>query len=286
MRDHSTLVSAQKQFHHESVSLDTRTGSVNISGSRVDLMSWNSALEQIMDAAVTDQKPALAVASANLDHLYHFGPGGAAYGRAMVDNDRVRWLNLIDGAPIAACVRRLTGQDWPRLAGSDLLLPILWNAAQFNLRVGFLGGTEDSLARLRTRVADKIPTLNLAGTWSPSRQQITSPLQSTRLAKEIRTHDVQILVVGLGKPRQEMWIQRNGAATGARVLLAFGASADFLAGTANRAPVWVQSAGLEWSYRLAKEPRRLWRRYLLQGPPAYAQLRRARPDEIGVAGGR
>ena len=276
MLDTSTLVRAQKQLATTSIPTEPHVGSVNLSGSRVDLMTWNSALETIMDAALSDERPALAVASANLDHLYHFGPGGAAYGRAMVDNDRLRWLNLIDGAPIGACVRRVTGEDWPRLAGSDLLLPILWNAARSDLRVGILGGTQESLTRLRARLSVEIPDLDLAGTWSPSRQQISSPVQSTKLAKEIRAHDVDILVVGLGKPRQEIWIQRYGFATGANVLLAFGASADFLAGTANRAPVWVQTAGLEWSYRLAKEPRRLWRRYLLQGPPAYAQLRRTR----------
>lgn len=286
MDDISILDPARKLSDAGAASVDAHARSINLSGNRVDLMTWNSALQEVMDAALSNRKPALAVASANLDHLYHFGPGGAAYGRAMVDNDRLRWLNLIDGAPIAACVRRMSGQDWPRLAGSDLLLPILVNAARSNLRVGILGGTEESLARLRARVATQIPTLDLAGTWSPIRQQISSPLQSTHLAKAIRAQGVQILVVGLGKPRQEMWIQRHGATTGAGVLLAFGASADFLAGTANRAPVWVQSAGLEWSYRLAKEPRRLWRRYLLQGPPAYAQLRRARPDEVGAAAGR
>ncbi|CQD09129.1 teichoic acid biosynthesis protein [Mycolicibacterium conceptionense] len=86
---------------------------------------------------------------------------------------------------------------------------------------------------------------------------------------------MRVLIVGLGKPRQELWIDRHGAATGAAVLAAFGAAADFLAGVVNRAPERYRRHGMEWMYRLNQEPRRLARRYLVQGPPAFAQLRHA-----------
>ena len=120
------------------------------------------------------------------------------------------------------------------------------------------------------------PHLVVAGSWSPPRSDITNPAQSAELAAKIRAAEVQILVVGLGKPRQELWIESYGAATGARVLLAFGAVVDFLAQRVKRAPTWVSGAGMEWAWRLALEPKRLARRYLVQGPPAYLLARNAR----------
>lgn len=96
-----------------------------------------------------------------------------------------------------------------------------------------------------------------------------------RLAERVREADVDLLIVGLGKPRQELWIDRYGAASGARVLLAFGAAADFLSGTVKRAPKQFQDLGLEWLYRLGTEPRRLAHRYLVDGPSAWMTLRHA-----------
>ena len=94
------------------------------------------------------------------------------------------------------------------------------------------------------------------------------------LAGTIRDAHTDLLVVGLGKPRQEEWMQRYAGASGARVLLGFGAAADFLAGKVSRAPGWLRRAGGEWLYRLYKEPRRLFRRYCLEGPPAMWRLRK------------
>jgi exopolysaccharide biosynthesis WecB/TagA/CpsF family protein len=108
--------------------------------------------------------------------------------------------------------------------------------------------------------------------WAPERAELTDPEGARALADAVRAAGVDLLVVGLGKPRQEHWIQHHAAASGARVLLAFGASADFLAGEVSRAPRWVQRGSAEWLYRLCKEPHRLGRRYLLQGPPAIWRL--------------
>ena len=107
-------------------------------------------------------------------------------------------------------------------------------------------------------------------------ETVTAWLTGGVVAAEVAAAGVDVLVVGLGKPRQELWIDRHGAATGARVLLAFGAAADFLAGSVRRAPKFMQDNGIEWLYRLGVEPRRLARRYLVQGPPALLALRRAR----------
>ena len=101
---------------------------------------------------------------------------------------------------------------------------------------------------------------------------LDDPARSSELADEVARAKVEILVVSLGKPRQELWIQSHAARTKARVFLAFGAAADFLAGVDHRAPVALQKRGLEWAYRLAREPRRLARRYLVEGPPMALRL--------------
>jgi len=161
------------------------------------------------------------------------------------------------------------------LAGSDLIGPILDLAERDGIRVGFLGGSEETRITLLETLAGNRPSLKLAGVWSPSRAQITDPVASRKLAATVRNHDVQLLVVCLGKPRQELWIEANASATGADVLLAFGAVVDFLAGRVKRAPRWIVDAGMEWAWRLAIEPKRLARRYLVQGPPAYVRAQRA-----------
>lgn len=220
----------------------------------------------------------LAIGSVNLDHLHYFSgkhehrlgyPG--SHGGHGVD-----WALLADGAPIAASAFRLTGQTWPRLTGADLLPLILANAEGGNCSVGFFGGFPDLHRRLRLELAAQFPNLGAVRFWAPERAEIEDPARSRELALEVARSGVDVLVVGLGKPRQELWMEQHGAATGAKVLLAFGAAADFLAGTASRAPAQVQNLGLEWLYRLGAEPRRLARRYLVEGPPELLTLWGAR----------
>ena len=244
---------------------------VRLGGCPVDLVERNDALDRIAVQLSGSPANPLAVVSVNLDHLHHFG--GADDGPGDVA-DGLDWLNLIDGAPLAAQAERLTGRPWPRLAGSDLAGPILDLAEARGSRVGFLGGSAETHARLRVRFAAERPGLRISGLWSPSRDEIGDPESSRALALEIAAAQTDVLVVCLGKPRQERWISQHGVATGAAVLLAFGAVVDFLAGRIDRAPRIFADHGLEWAWRLAREPRRLARRYLVQGPPAYRALRR------------
>jgi exopolysaccharide biosynthesis WecB/TagA/CpsF family protein len=125
---------------------------------------------------------------------------------------------------------------------------------------------------LRERLTEDFPTLRVGGYWSPSRSELANSDENAALIEQIRATGIDLLVVGLGKPRQEVWIDAYAELTGARVLLAFGASADFLAGQVTRAPQWLRDHGLEWCYRLAQEPRRLGKRYLVQGPRAMTRL--------------
>jgi exopolysaccharide biosynthesis WecB/TagA/CpsF family protein len=264
---------------------------IMLGGSAVDLLDMQDTLDRI-SAHFTDRTAApLAVVSVNLDHVHHFGTGSGLAGtldrsRAGEAAGAVEWLNLIDGAPLAAHARRLTGQPWPRLAGSDLIEPILMRAGLAGVRVGFLGGSEITHQRLRSEFALAWPNLRVVGYWSPPREVVSDPESSARLAAEIKEAQVDLLVVGLGKPRQELWIAEHGVETGATVLLAFGAVVDFLAGQIRRAPRWLTEHGLEWAWRLALEPKRLASRYLLDGPAAYLLVRRTSKSDAGLVAKR
>lgn len=219
----------------------------------------------------------LAVGSVNLDHLHHFSmksPHNLGYPGSHGGHG-IDWALLADGAPVAARAARLTGQVWPRLTGADLLPAILADAEASHSTVGFFGGFPDLHKKLQIEVAARFPGLGRSLFWAPTRGEIEDPRRSLALAREIERAGVDVLVVGLGKPRQELWMERYGVATGAKVLLAFGAAADFLAGSTKRAPELMQGMGLEWLYRVGQEPRRLTRRYLVEGPPGLRTLRRA-----------
>jgi exopolysaccharide biosynthesis WecB/TagA/CpsF family protein len=255
-----------------------------LGGAEVDLMDFDTAVDRIMDRAVSAAAPPLGVVSANLDHIKHFGAGGdwantfapGAGHSVPPDGDResvVEWLSLLDGAPLVSRAKRLTGLNWPRLAGSDLIGPLLDTAVERGVRVGFVGGTRQTQELLKQKTAEDRPGLVVAGWWAPERWELADLRASQALAAGIAAARVDLLVVGLGKPRQEAWISAYGHQTGAAVMLAFGAVVDFLAGRVARAPEWIAAHGLEWAWRLALEPRRLSHRYLVDGPGAYFRLR-------------
>jgi exopolysaccharide biosynthesis WecB/TagA/CpsF family protein len=239
---------------------------VQLAGIATDLFETDDAVGLIIDHALGGRAETLGVVSANLDHLHHFGSGrtSAHLERRTVINlsldGRVRWLTLLDGAPLVHRAGELTGRPWPRLAGSDLIEPLLCEAEKEGLSVGFLGGSLETHEALKPLLARRWPALRVGGFWAPSRNQLSDPEASAELAAEIRAEDVDILAVCLGKPRQERWIAEYAQASGAKVCLAFGAVVDFLAGRVNRAPAWVADHSLEWAWRLSLEPRRLARR--------------------------
>lgn len=280
---------------------------VNLADVVVDLVDEDGAVERIIGHTQTISRVdgggavPLSVVSANLDHIAQFGRGGRWHQTlgdsmrptvqatdgvdgAVMETMRMDWLILLDGAPLVAQANRLTGRNWPRLAGSDLIGPVLDAAEASGATVGFLGGSYIIQRLLSRQLTKTRPNLKFAGLWSPDRETLADDAKSRELAQTIRDAGVQILVVGLGKPRQELWMAKYGNATGAQVLLAFGAVVDFLAGAIQRAPEWASTHGLEWAWRLALEPRRLARRYLVDDPPSLLQLRRNSSLESSQAG--
>jgi N-acetylglucosaminyldiphosphoundecaprenol N-acetyl-beta-D-mannosaminyltransferase len=221
----------------------------------------------IMASHLRSLSPGLAVGSVNLDHLHHFRTLGAA------PHGRVQWLLLADGMPIAWRGQMLTSKPWPRVTGADLLPEVLTLAESEGQRVGFFGGSTETHRLLAEYLRKRHPALEVSGMWAPEPSEVES--SSETLVATIHAARTDILVVSLGKPRQELWIDRHGHGTGARIFLPCGGAIDFLAGTTSRAPSWMQRIGLEWLHRLRREPRRLARRYLLQGPLSLLRAGRA-----------
>ena len=138
-------------------------------------------------------------------------------------------------------------------------------AAQRDLRVYLLGGAPrvgDSAARALRKA---VPGLRIVGIDAPRIDVDSGALDEAVLAR-VNAASPDLVLVALGCPKQEIFMHLAAAALRPAVLLGIGASLDFWAGTARRAPPWVSAAGLEWLYRLAHEPRRLWRRYLVRDP--------------------
>ncbi|MGM7669377.1 WecB/TagA/CpsF family glycosyltransferase [Microbacterium sp. A93] len=256
---------------------------VDLAGIVVDLMDEPTAINALTTRS--PRQPPVAVISANLDHIVQFGREGR-WRRTLGDSLRpthtavdgrsrqLEWLTLLDGAPVVAQADRLTGRSWPRLAGSDLIGPLLDAAEKAGLTVGFLGGSYLVQRLLSRQLIRTRPGLVVAGMWSPDRSELAQEEASLQLAATIAAAGPDLLIVCLGKPRQELWISTYGPATGASVLLAFGAVVDFLADAVQRAPAVASAHGLEWAWRLAREPRRLAKRYLLDDPPGLVQMRR------------
>jgi N-acetylglucosaminyldiphosphoundecaprenol N-acetyl-beta-D-mannosaminyltransferase len=162
---------------------------------------------------------------------------------------------------------RLLGMALPeRVAGSDLVLPLLRRAESQRWRVFLLGGQEGVAALAAERLAGSMPGLSIAGTLAPRIDMSEPRDRRAHVVEAVRAAHAHLVVVGLGAPKQELFIHESREALAPAVLLGLGASIDFIAGTVPRAPRWMSRSGLEWLYRLAREPRRLWRRYVLKDP--------------------
>jgi N-acetylglucosaminyldiphosphoundecaprenol N-acetyl-beta-D-mannosaminyltransferase len=179
-------------------------------------------------------------------------------------------LNVPDGAPVAFGLR-LHGLAVRRIPGTDALGAISRWGVEREVSHFFFGSTQDVLRQLRGNVERADPGIRIAGTMSPPfRPLAEDELRET--AARIRRTGADALWVGLGSPKQDVVAAALRTFEAAPVILCVGAAFDFIAGTKRRAPAWMQRSGLEWLHRLASEPRRLWRRYLIGNPRFVAGL--------------
>jgi N-acetylglucosaminyldiphosphoundecaprenol N-acetyl-beta-D-mannosaminyltransferase len=168
---------------------------------------------------------------------------------------------LPDGQPVAWALRLLTGESTDRIAGSDVFAELCRRSEHRSYRHFFVGGTQDILAKLRQSLAAAYPNLNVVGMVSPPFRHLSREEQRA-LIREIDAASPDVVWVGLGAPKQELWMHDVRNALRAPLLIGVGAVFDFVSGAKRRAPRWMQRSGLEWLHRLFSEPRRLAGRYL------------------------
>jgi N-acetylglucosaminyldiphosphoundecaprenol N-acetyl-beta-D-mannosaminyltransferase len=174
-----------------------------------------------------------------------------------------------DGMPLVWLLRLLGIRGATRVYGPDLMSILLAKSAVAGTPVGFYGGTEAVLQRLVGTAQRRFAGLQIVFAESPPFRPPT-PEEDRRTIEGIEASGARILFVGLGSPKQELWMHAHVGRINA-VMLGVGAAFDFLAGAKPQAPRWMQSSGLEWLFRLITEPGRLWRRYLV-GNPRFAVL--------------
>jgi N-acetylglucosaminyldiphosphoundecaprenol N-acetyl-beta-D-mannosaminyltransferase len=190
-------------------------------------------------------------------------------------------LTTPDGMPMVWAARIAGAKNTQRVYGPDLMLAVCERAAQRGWGCFLYGATEEVLEQLRSNLSDRYPGLPIVGTHSPPFRALT-PEEDEAVVRQINESGAQIVWVGLSTPKQERWMASHIGRLNASALFGVGAAFDMHAGNLRQAPRWMQRSGLEWLFRLASEPRRLWRRYAVNNPRFVLAISRRRP-RISIA---
>jgi N-acetylglucosaminyldiphosphoundecaprenol N-acetyl-beta-D-mannosaminyltransferase len=230
---------------------------VELFGVTIDSLRMDQAVAQVMAWVADPAARCRFVVTPNVDHIvmlqHHAGLQAAYQDAGMI---------LADGKPVLWS-SRLLGQPLPeRVAGSDLV-PALFSAASSDrpLKVYLLGAAAGVADRAAENIHRRWPAVQIVGTYSPPIGFDRDGAENESILARVAEAAPEVLVVGLGAPKQELWVHKHRDRLGAKVALCVGATIDFLAGERRRAPLWMQDAGLEWLYRIVSEPRRLAVRY-------------------------
>jgi N-acetylglucosaminyldiphosphoundecaprenol N-acetyl-beta-D-mannosaminyltransferase len=228
-----------------------------ILGTRVDPTSYQEAISRILEWAEKGESRTVCIANVHVIMEAH----DSAEFQAMIN---AADLVTPDGMPLVWDLRLQGHPQQGRVYGPDLTLQLIEAAAGAGIPVGFHGSTPEVLTALQSNFISRFPQLTVAYSYSPPFRTLT-PDEDEESTRQINASGARILFVGLGCPRQERWIAEHKGRVQA-VMLAVGAAFDFHAGNKPQAPSWMQNAGLEWLFRLATEPKRLWKRYLYHNP--------------------
>jgi len=233
-------------------------GKQNVLGIRVDAVDYEAAVNKIIGAAQHQKKLSVSALAVHgvmtgvLDQTHRY---------------RLNRLDLVcpDGQPVRWALNLLYKTKLPdRVCGPVLMLRVCERAAQEGLPIYFYGSRPDVLEALTKNLCDRFPKLIIAGS-QPSKFRQVSAQEKQEIIEEIRNSGAALTFVGLGCPRQEVWVYEYGEQLGMPAL-AVGAAFDFHAGNLSLAPELLQKWGLEWFYRLMQEPTRLWKRYVFLNP--------------------
>lgn len=238
---------------------------VDVGGVVFDVLTQDAAEDYLIQSALAGRGG--WVITANLDHARR-AVGDGEYGDMCREADLV----LADGMPLVWAAK-IQGTPLPeRVAGSALTEPLARKAAAADLSLYLLGGTEGTADAAARILEERCPGLQLAGTHCPPFGFERDAEQMAFIRNELERTRPAIVYVALGSPKQERLIRELRAEHPQSWFIGIGISLSFLTGEVSRAPRWMQAIGLEWVHRLAQEPRRLFRRYIVDGLPYAAKL--------------
>lgn len=194
-------------------------------------------------------------------------------------------LTVPDGMPLVWMGRMAGAPDMERVCGPDLTLELCELAAERGWKSYFYGGADGVPEKLAEQLRARYPGLKVVGAYSPPFRPLEAG-EIEEVADRINRAQPDIVWVGLSTPKQELWMAEFRDRLDAAVLIGVGAVFDLYAGGARRAPGWMQRSGTEWIYRLFKEPKRLWRRYLTNNPRFVLSVLRSPPRLVNAHGRR
>lgn len=240
----------------EGGALDRSFGMVPIGPIKVSLMSAEQLTQRLIGHAFGTTTQHVVTANAQ---FYVLAEERQDFRECIQGADYV----CADGVSIVLACKWLGRAKATRIPGVDLVSDLCREAASVGLKVFFLGGNPGSAERSAAILTDRFPGLQVAGISCPPKGFQSNPEVLGRVLSEIKESQATILFVALGAPFQEFFIQDHIRPMNIPVAIGIGGSLDILAGEFKRAPQYVQRLGLEWAYRLAQEPRRLARRYIV-----------------------
>ncbi len=226
--------------------------SVSILGVRVDDVTFEDALMHVERAVVS--RGLCQVATVNVEFIME-ARRNPAFRRVLAQAS----LCVPDSAGVVWAARRQGRPLRQRVAGVDLVERIAARAAERGWRIYFLGAAPGVAERAALVLTERYAGLKVAGCYVGSPR----PNEEDEIVGWVRAANPDVLCVAYGAPQQDLWISRNQVRTGVPVAIGVGGSFDYIAGVAQRAPIWMRRVGLEWLHRLMKEPRRLRRQMVL-----------------------
>lgn len=238
---------------------------VPVTGVGFDAVTMQETVDWIR-SSVSDKSASRFVCTGNLDHL------------VLLDRDQefrsvygLAHLVLADGAPVVWLSKLSARKDRPplpeRVAGSDLFWEVARISHEDGSRLFFLGGSPGSVENAAEAVRSRYSNANIAGVYCPPFETFASSDEQERIMQIIHDARPDVLLVGLGAPKQEKWICANLELLRVPVSIGVGGSFEMAGGNVQRAPMWMRQNGLEWAFRFVQEPGRLYKRYFVNDVP-------------------
>lgn len=241
---------------------------------KVDYLTFDEALDVCCDLVERGDMGHYVV-TPNVDHIVKLETDAE-----FVEVYKHADLVLTDGKPLI-WISKYYGEPIPeKISGSDLFPALCARAAERGYTMFLLGAAEGVAARAARNLMAQYPSLDIVGTYSPEYGFERDEKKIDKIISIVNAAEPDILIAGLGAPKQEKFLYRNRDRLKARLSLGLGASIDFAAGEVSRAPKWMSEHGLEWLYRITQDPKRLAKRYLVDDMQILRLALKYRPSRV------